>query len=101
MLVGNTTISFAVGSSVIGSNSGSLGTVAFSNTTTIYLTGDKSFQNNEVIYSANNPTQNCALTIVNLGNLYTKNINPLYITNISNINRSNTQSESYKLIVQI
>jgi hypothetical protein len=101
LLVANVSTTFAVGTTVVGQNSGALGTVAFSNSTQLYLTGDKKFKNNETVVASSNNLQNTVLTISSLGNLYAKNINPLYITNINNINRSNNQVESYNLIVQI
>ena len=41
------------------------------------------------------------ISIQSRGNIYTKDINPLYVQNINNVNRSNTQTESFKLILQV
>ena len=94
------TISIAAGTIVYGQNSGSIGTVVFSNTSLIKLTGDKSFINGENITNANGSiiTQ---LNINTLGSIYAKDIKPLYVQNISNVSRANSQTETYKLIVQI
>ena len=93
---------FPVGSQVVGSNSGSLGTVAFSNSTVLYLTGDKYFSNNETVVSAANNSLFASITINGAqGNVYSRDLIPLYYQNISNVNRSNTQSEAFKLIIQI
>lgn len=92
--------SFSVGMKVIGQTTNSLGTVAFCNSTNIFLTGDKSFENGEIILGDDDITT-AVLSINTLGDIYTKDIQPLYIENISNVERSNSQSESYKLIIKL
>jgi hypothetical protein len=72
----------------------------FSNTTQLYLTGDSNFSNGEFVKSSNNSVS-AQIDIKELGDLYIKNQRPLYIENINNVNRSNTQTESFKLIIQI
>lgn len=91
---------FTVGDTVTGETSGAYGIVAFSNSSMIYISGDKSFANGELILANDNITT-AAITINTLGSLYTKNLNPMYYQNISNVTRSNTQSESFILIIQI
>lgn len=91
---------FVVGNTVTGSTSGAVGTVAFCNSTNISITGDKSFANGESIVSSNG-ISTAIITINTLGQVYTKSLKPLYIQNISNITRSSTGSESYKLIIAI
>lgn len=94
------THTFNVGEQVIGQTTGSRGTVVFSNSSTVYLAGDKSFANNE--YIANNQgTIVGQLNIATLGDVYTKDLNPLYVKNINNVNRLDSQTESFKLIIQI
>lgn len=92
---------FTVGTTVVGSTSKSLGTVAFANTSTVYLTGDKYFVNNEIITSTSNSLLFSTININTSGDIYSKDLLPLYIQNITNVTRSNTQSESFKLIIQI
>lgn len=94
------TTSFPVGNVVTGQISGAVGTVAFSNGTNIFLTGDKSFANGETIVSSNGVTS-ANITINTLGQVYAKSIKPIYIQNISNVVRSNTATESYKLVITI
>ncbi|MGZ4849811.1 MAG: hypothetical protein ACXV2C_00295, partial [Candidatus Bathyarchaeia archaeon] len=94
------TTTFVVGNTVTGKTSGAVGTVAFCNGTNIYLTGDKYFANGETIVSSNGVTS-ANITINTLGQVYTKPLKPLYIQNISNITRSNTGAESYKLVIAI
>ena len=101
LLVAGVTTQFAVGTQLVGLTSNAVGTVAFCNTSVMYLTGDKYFVDFETVQNVSNSYQNTVLTIVSLGNLYTKNTNPLYIANISNINRANGQTEAYKLVIQI
>lgn len=96
----NPSNTFAVGTTLIGANSGARGVVVFSNSTQVFLAGDKSFSNGEFIgnSSFSSITQ---ITINDLGDVYAKEITPLYIQNINNVNRSNTQNESYKIIIQV
>jgi hypothetical protein len=42
-----------------------------------------------------------AITIVDRADVYTKDLYPLYVQNINSVNRSNTQTESFKLIVKV
>ena len=97
----NTTgVVFANGTTVIGNTSAARGTVVYSNSTMIYLSGDKYFTNNENISTTNGLTTT-QIQINNNGNIYTKDILPLYIQNIDDVTRSNTQTESFKLIIQV
>jgi len=95
-------ITFPVGSQVEGVTSSSLGTVAFSNSSVIYLTGDKFFVNNETIVSTTNSSLTTSIAINSgQGQIYARDIIPLYYQNISNVNRANAQTEAFKLIIQI
>ena len=91
---------FSVGEVVSGMTSNAHGTVAFSNGSHIWLTGDKFFSNSEFILSANGLVS-AQISINTKGDLYVKDIEPLYIQNIDNVTRSNTQTESYKLVIEI
>jgi hypothetical protein len=99
VLTGNITptTTFDVGNVVIGETSNAVGTVAFCNGTHIHLTGDKMFISGETIVTSNGTS--AAMTINSIGQVYTKDIKPLYIQNITNVTRSNTAAESYKLII--
>ena len=90
---------FTVGDTVTGNTSGAVGQVAFSNSSTIMLTGDKDFANGEYITSSNGDVTT-ALTITTRGDIYAKSINPIYVQNTDNIQRSNTQNEAFKIIVK-
>lgn len=89
---------YGVGEQVSGVTSGALGTIAFSNSTTVWLTGDKSFVSGEFITDGSNTT---VLTINTIGEIFVENQHPLYIQNISNVARSNTTTEAFQLIIQV
>ena len=102
VLKGNVSPSFTFtkGETVTGLTSGSKGTVVFSNSSQVYLTGDKSFITGEAI--ANSAGYNVtSMTINTLGSIYTNDLKPLYVQNINNVNRSNTQTESFKIVIQV
>lgn len=89
---------FTVGDTVTGATSGAVGIVAFSNSTVLYLTGDKHFSNNETITGTSNTTD---ITITTLGAVWQKEIQALYYQNANNIARSNTQNEQFRVILKI
>lgn len=90
---------FSKGEKVTGNTSGSLGTVVFSNSTVVYLSGDKSFIDGEYIAnSSGNYVTTIAITEV--GDIYTKDLKPFYVENINNINRNDEQTESYRLTIK-
>lgn len=90
---------FAKDTLIKGATSGALARVLFSNTSQIYLVGDKSFINGEVIRTPEGNSVN--IEIKTRPSVYTKDINPLYVQNINNVNRANGQVESFKLIIQV
>lgn len=99
-------VNFSVGDTVTGNTTNSVGTVAYCNAASkiVYLTGDKSFLNGEYIFSSDNTlytTIDLETPGTTKGSIYAKDIKPLYIQNINNVNRSNTQTESFKLIIEI
>lgn len=97
-----TSFTFTKGETVTGNTSGAKGIVVFSNTTHVYLAGDKHFIDGE--YVANN-AGNIVTTITfnanNLCDIYAKDLTPIYIDNINNINRADTQTEIFKLTIEI
>jgi hypothetical protein len=100
LLVGTVSpsVSFPAGSYVTGVTSNSLGVVAFSNTSVIWLTGDQTFLNNEFITNGSNTT---LLTINNHGNIFSADMRPLYVQNLSNVQRANSQTEAFQLVIAL
>ena len=91
---------FTKGQTIIGANSQARGAVVFSNSTQVFITGDQTFKDGEYIKD----TSGADLTIIEIKtspDVYTKDLKPIYVENINNINRSDIQTESYKLIVEI
>ena len=100
VLKGTVSSTFTIGDTVIGNTSGATAIVAFSNSSTVYLAGDKIFSNAEYIASSNGSVSS-QLTINSRGDIYTKDIVPLYIENISDVQRTSEQTETYKLIITL
>lgn len=90
---------YLVGDVVTGSTSNAKGTVAFANSSVLYLTGDKHFEDGETILDEN--SNDATITIVDIGDIYIKNLTPIYYRNIVDVSRANTQAESFKLIIQV
>ena len=97
--------SFTIGDTVTGSISKCLGTVVFSNSTNIGLSGDKNFVIGEDITSSDGLTS-ATITINKnnggFGDIYAKDLDILYIENTRiDVPRTNVQTESYKLLIKI
>ena len=90
---------FNVGENVVGNTSGARGIVTFSNSTIVYLSGDKSFIDGEFIYN-NAGNFVTSISINEVGDIFTKDLKPLYVENINNINRVDDQTESYRLTIK-
>lgn len=91
---------FQLGEEVIGATSNSKGIIAYSNSSHAFIVGDKTFSNGEIIGNTTSASLT-TITISTLGDIYAKDLNPFYIQNINNINRSNTQNERFKIILQV
>lgn len=91
---------FNIGEIVTGTNSAAVGIVVFSNTTQVHLSGDKYFINGETIANSSG-TVIGNITINHVADIYTKDLKPIYVDNINNVNRSDTQTEVFKLTVEI
>ena len=99
-------VTYTVGDTITGANSGSIGTIAFANDSVIYMTGQKRFLPSEGIKNQNGIStimtinKDIANTYIT-GDIYTKDIQPLYVQNLDDVKRSNSQTENYKLIIQV
>jgi len=91
---------FTVGDTLTSNITSTIGTVAFSNSTVLMMTGDKTYQDGESLVSSDGQLST-GVYINTLGDVFTKDIRPMYVQNITDVTRSNTTSESYKLIIQI
>lgn len=92
---------FTKGSIITGTTSGSKGIVAFSNSTTVFIAGDKTFQAGESLANSSGVVLTAISNLNTNGDVYTKDLNPLYVKNINNLNRLDTQTEAFKLIIEI
>jgi hypothetical protein len=101
-LIANVSPSFVfnISETVTGANSGAKGIVVFSNTTQVVLVGDKNFQDGELIANSSGSLVT-TIAIQSLGNIYTKDLKPLYVQNINNVNRLDDQTESFKLVIKV
>jgi hypothetical protein len=97
--INNIYYTFNVEDVIYGESSGAKGIIAFVNSSAMYVAGDRSFEDGErITYEDGTPTLN--ITISAEGAIYTKDVRPLYVQNINTVERSNTQTESFKLIVE-
>lgn len=97
-----TSYTFLKGETVTGLSSGAKGIVVFSNTSQVFMVGDKHFINGEsVANNAGNFVTNITFNANSVGDIYTKDVKPFYIENINNVNRADTQTEIFKLIIEI
>ena len=88
------------GQFVTGVNSGARGIVVFSNTSQIHIVGDQYFKENEGLANSAGSTV-CNVSIKQVADIYTKDLKPIYIDNINNVNRSDVQTEVFKLTIEI
>lgn len=91
---------FPVGSIVQGQVSGAYGMVAVSNNQALWLTGDKTFSAGEVVASLDG-TIEATITVSHLGDVYTRDLRPIYVQNINSATRTATTSEAYRLVISI
>ena len=90
---------FSIGDVVTGQTSGAKGTVAFSNSTQLYLTGDKGFANGETIIGSSNAAN--IVSIGSRGDIYPLELSPIYYQHTNNISRSGSQSEQFRVIIKV
>ena len=95
---GSTT--YTVGDKVTGSISNSIGVVVSSNSSVLTMTGDQAFVNGEFITSLTSNVSS-QININKFADIYTADIRPIYLQNINDVVRSGSQSEAFKLIIQI
>ena len=101
LLSANVSYTFIPGDTLTGTLTGAVGKVVFANSTTVFLSGDKYFSNGEPVStkSINDVANN--INITSRGNIYNKDLTPLYIQNISEVTRGENQKESFKIIIKL
>lgn len=92
--------SFTNSEVIIGSNSAARAIVVWSNGSVVHFVGDKYFIDGETVKNNNNQVLT-TLAIQDRGDIFVEDIYPLYIQNINNTVRSNTQSETFRLVIQL
>lgn len=90
---------FTVGEYIQGQNSLAIGLVAFSNSTQVHFVGDKRFTNGESIVAVSGSSS--IASIIARGDLYGKEVIPLYVQNIDNVDRAAGQTEGFKVIIEM
>lgn len=85
---------------VIGQTSGAKGIVAFSNSTQVYIIGDKTFVNTETIISTTS-LENTTININKYPDIYAKDLYPIYTQNINDVERETNQTELFKILIPI
>lgn len=93
--------SFTVSDIVTGQTSGAKAKIAFANSTVLKLVGDKNFINGETINDTSNNSTTVTIDFSSITDIYTKDLYPLYFQNIESTERSNTQIESFRIIIQV
>lgn len=91
---------FEDGETVIGTSSLAEAIVFHSNSSSLWLTGDKHFSNNEIIVGQTSGLST-AININTIGDIYSKKLDILYYHNIPMINRSISQKETYKILIAV
>lgn len=85
---------------IIGANSGARGLVVWSNGSVVHFVGDKYFIDGESIKNSNNQVVT-TFAIQDRGDIFVEDVYPLYVQNINNTTRSNTQSETFRLVIKL
>jgi hypothetical protein len=85
---------------IIGSNSSARAVIVWSNGSVAHFVGDKYFIDGESIKNSNNEIVT-TFAIQEKGDIFVQDIYPFYIQNINNTVRSNTQSETFRLVIKL
>lgn len=100
LLVCNVNQTAITGQTVIGTTSKSRGVVVIANSSKMSIVGDQTYQDGEnVAYS--NGVVISRIGVDKRSDVYAKDIFPMYVQNINKVARSNTQTEQFKLVVQL
>lgn len=94
------TIELANNEIITGLTSGAQGLIVKREINMLSMVGDKNFANGETIVSANGDLSS-TINVGAIGDIYTKDLTPLYVKNIADVYRANNQVESFKLVIKI
>lgn len=86
---------------VIGQTTGAYGKVAFSNSTVLYLTGEKTFANNEQIVGNTSGFIATINAVSTVGDIVPTSPEVLYLTNLQPVTRSNTATDVFKITFKV
>jgi len=100
LLVCNVNQTAVSGQTVIGQTSKSRAIVVLANSSKISLVGDQTFKDGENIAYSNGVVIS-QIGVDKRADVYAKDIYPMYVQNINKVTRSNTQTEEFKLVVQL
>jgi hypothetical protein len=95
---------FTVGDILTGQTSGAKAKIAAIENvegTSIKLVGDKNFIDTETVIDSSNNSSTMTTEYSSIKDIYTKDLYPMYFQNIEATERSNSQIESFKIIIQV
>lgn len=100
LLVCNVNQTAVTGQTVFGQTSKSRATVVLANSSKISLIGDQTFLDGENIAYSNGVVIS-QIAVDKRADVYTKDVYPMYVQNINKVTRTDTQTEEFKLVVQL
>lgn len=100
ILLCNVNQTAVTGQTVIGQTSKSRATVVLANSSKISLIGDQTFLDGENIAYSNGVIIS-QIGVDKRADVYAKDMYPMYVQNINKVTRSDTQTEEFKLVVQL
>jgi len=85
---------------IIGATSNARATIVWSNGSVAHFVGDKYFVDGEYIKNSNGAVVT-SFALQDRGDIFSQDIYTMYIQNINNTVRSNTQSETFRLVIKL
>lgn len=94
------TYSFSNADVITGDSSNAKAIIVWSNGSVAHFVGDKYFIDGESIKNANGVIVT-TFAIQDRGDIFVEDLYPMYVQNINNTVRSNTQSETFRLVIKL
>lgn len=85
---------------IVGANSSARAIVVWSNGSVVHFVGDKYFIDGESVKNSNGSIVT-SIAIQDRGDIFVEDLYPIYAQNINNTTRSNTQSETFRLVIKL